>query len=331
MTQFYLNFHPLMIYIVKLYQIFLFQKKPKILLKKLILSTSHHRPTNPLRSLLPASQPACTMKNQNQNPFAAAVKHINGPLPLVNLLSWFFFFVCGLTLGIILCFHYKSFSFNLQLTNGQFSIFTSPSTLPLVTNEITSNTSHVGSKEYVERANNVAHNMTDEELLWKASMTPIIKEFPFHDVPKVAFMFLTRGPVLLAPLWEKFFKGHEGLYSIYVHSDPAFNGPEPEFSVFHGRRIPSKKVEWGHASMIEAERRLLANALLDFSNQRFVLLSEACIPLYNFSTIYFLPNEFHPKFCGGIRSTRSCGTRQVQHSYETNDQTPTVEKRLPMV
>ncbi|GAV81867.1 Branch domain-containing protein [Cephalotus follicularis] len=38
--------------------------------------------------------------------------------------------------------------------------------------------------------------------------------------------------------------------------------------------------------MIEAERRLLANALLDVSNQRFVLLSESCIPLFNFSTIY---------------------------------------------
>ncbi|KAK4426883.1 Glycosyltransferase BC10 [Sesamum alatum] len=38
--------------------------------------------------------------------------------------------------------------------------------------------------------------------------------------------------------------------------------------------------------MVEAERRLLANALLDYSNERFVLLSEACIPLFNFSTIY---------------------------------------------
>uniref|UniRef100_A0A2N9I0G9 Uncharacterized protein n=1 Tax=Fagus sylvatica TaxID=28930 RepID=A0A2N9I0G9_FAGSY len=38
--------------------------------------------------------------------------------------------------------------------------------------------------------------------------------------------------------------------------------------------------------MVEAERRLLANALLDVSNQRFVLLSESCIPLFNFSTIY---------------------------------------------
>ncbi|KAG6500381.1 hypothetical protein ZIOFF_040226 [Zingiber officinale] len=37
---------------------------------------------------------------------------------------------------------------------------------------------------------------------------------------------------------------------------------------------------------MEAERRLLANALLDFSNQRFVLLSETCVPLFDFATVY---------------------------------------------
>lgn len=47
-----------------------------------------------------------------------------------------------------------------------------------------------------------------------------------------------------------------------------------------------QEVRWGQPNMMEAERRLLANALLDFSNQRFVLLSESCIPLFNFSTIY---------------------------------------------
>lgn len=47
-----------------------------------------------------------------------------------------------------------------------------------------------------------------------------------------------------------------------------------------------QEVQWGKFSMLEAERRLLANALLDISNQRFVLLSESCIPLFNFSTIY---------------------------------------------
>lgn len=38
--------------------------------------------------------------------------------------------------------------------------------------------------------------------------------------------------------------------------------------------------------MMAAERRLLANALLDRSNQRFVLLSESCIPLFDFKTTY---------------------------------------------
>lgn len=38
--------------------------------------------------------------------------------------------------------------------------------------------------------------------------------------------------------------------------------------------------------MVDAERRLLANALLDLSNQHFILLSETCIPLFNFSIVY---------------------------------------------
>ena len=45
-------------------------------------------------------------------------------------------------------------------------------------------------------------------------------------------------------------------------------------------------VEWGTVSLADAERRLLSNALLDFSNERFVLLSESCIPVYDFPTMY---------------------------------------------
>uniref|UniRef100_A0A161ZPE6 Uncharacterized protein n=1 Tax=Daucus carota subsp. sativus TaxID=79200 RepID=A0A161ZPE6_DAUCS len=126
----------------------------------------------------------------------------------------------------------------------------------------------------------VAHNMDDDELFRRASMVHRIQEVPYEHTSKVSFMFLTKGPLPLAPLWEKFFKGHEGFYSIYIHSDPSHNESLPEDSVFHGRRIPSK------LSMIDAERRLLANALLDFSNKRFILLSETCIPLFNFTTIH---------------------------------------------
>lgn len=38
----------------------------------------------------------------------------------------------------------------------------------------------------------------------------------------------------------------------------------------------------------------MANALLDFSNERFVLLSESCIPIYNFPTVYeYLIGSIH--------------------------------------
>ncbi|OIW05503.1 hypothetical protein TanjilG_27633 [Lupinus angustifolius] len=132
----------------------------------------------------------------------------------------------------------------------------------------------------------ILHNMTDQELFLKASMVGGNDDFTNKTTPKVAFMFLIKGKLPLAPLWEKFFKGHEGFYNIYLHQDPSYKDNVHEDSAFYGRKIPSQHVIWGTSSMIDAERRLLANALLDFSNQHFVLLSESCIPLFGFKTIY---------------------------------------------
>jgi hypothetical protein len=53
-------------------------------------------------------------------------------------------------------------------------------------------------------------------------------------------------------------------------------------------RFILQEAGWGQISMVDAERRLLANALLDFTNERFVLLSESCIPVQNFTTFYDL-------------------------------------------
>ncbi|KAJ7943131.1 Core-2/I-branching beta-1,6-N-acetylglucosaminyltransferase family protein [Quillaja saponaria] len=216
------------------------------------------------------------MKGLNKNPLNSVSKIFNVQLQLIHILSYFLLLGCGVSLEIIISTYSKTFSFSLQFT--QFSLSnTSHLQIP--------NVSHIGLKDYLKPPD-VMHDMDDAELLWRASMTPKIQDYPFDRVPKVAFMFLTRGPVFLAPLWEKFFKGHEGLYSIYVHSNPSYNGSYTESPVVTGRRIPSKEVQWGKVNMIEAERRLLANALLDISNQRFVLLSESCIPLFNFSTVY---------------------------------------------
>ena len=84
------------------------------------------------------------------------------------------------------------------------------------------------------------HSMTDEELLWRASFAPGVRRYPFRRVPKVAFMFLTRGPLPLAPLWELFFRGNEGMYSIYVHALPSYRANFTSESVFYRRQIPSK-------------------------------------------------------------------------------------------
>ncbi|XP_076933000.1 glycosyltransferase BC10-like [Bidens hawaiensis] len=133
---------------------------------------------------------------------------------------------------------------------------------------------------------NLVHTMSDKELFWRASFMPQVKRYPFERVPKIAFMFLTIGPLQLSPLWERFFKGHKHLFSIYVHSLPSYEPHFPSTSVFYNRQIPSKIAEWGQMSICDAERRLLANALLDISNEYFVLVSESCIPLYNFTIIY---------------------------------------------
>ncbi|CAK9165315.1 unnamed protein product [Ilex paraguariensis] len=58
--------------------------------------------------------------------------------------------------------------------------------------------------------------------------------------------------------------------------------------------------EWGRMSMCDAERRLLANALLDISNEWFVLLSEACIPLHNFSIVYRYISRSRFSFTGSF-------------------------------
>ena len=72
-------------------------------------------------------------------------------------------------------------------------------------------------------------------------MVPRMLEVSDKTAPrKVAFMFLTAGPLPLADLWEMFFEGHHGFYSIYVHSHPSYVHEMPPTSVFYGRRIPSQ-------------------------------------------------------------------------------------------
>ncbi|XP_043724196.1 glycosyltransferase BC10-like isoform X3 [Telopea speciosissima] len=84
---------------------------------------------------------------------------------------------------------------------------------------------------------------------------------PFVQRPKIAFLFIARNRLPLDSVWDSFFQ-----------------------------------VDWGEASMIQAERILLKNALMDPFNERFVFLSDSCLPLYSFSYTYdyimSTPNSF---------------------------------------
>jgi hypothetical protein len=98
------------------------------------------------------------------------------------------------------------------------------------------------------------HNMEDEELLYKASMMKTTTTAAaataaeahtgtmLQEEAKIAFLFLTRGPLPLRALWDAYFEGHEGRYSIYVHAHPNFleDPTISSSSVFFHRYIPSK-------------------------------------------------------------------------------------------
>ncbi|XP_024386195.1 uncharacterized protein [Physcomitrium patens] len=132
----------------------------------------------------------------------------------------------------------------------------------------------------------VYHDMSEEELLWRASAGFLRRPRPKFVIPKVAYLFLTRGPLPLSALWERYFHGYDGLYSIFIHAHPNYLPKFPPNSVFYRRNIPSKEVFWGKLSVFAAERRLLANALLDAANEIFVLLSETCVPIAPLRTAY---------------------------------------------
>ncbi|KAA8535775.1 hypothetical protein F0562_030791 [Nyssa sinensis] len=130
-----------------------------------------------------------------------------------------------------------------------------------------------------------AREYTDEEIASRVVIRDILNTPPIQlKNPKIAFMFLIPGSLPFEKLWDKYFHGHEGKFSVYVHASK--QKPVHLSRFFINREIHSEKVVWGKISMVDAERRLLANALEDPDNQHFVLLSDSCIPLRSFDFVY---------------------------------------------
>ncbi|XP_052489157.1 glycosyltransferase BC10 [Gossypium raimondii] len=130
-----------------------------------------------------------------------------------------------------------------------------------------------------------ARELSDEETRSHVVFREILNTPPIQSKnPKIAFLFLTPGTLYFEPLWDKFFRGHEDRFSVYVHASR--EKPVHTSHYFIGRDIHRETVVWGKFSMVDIERRLLARSLLDPDNQQFVLLSDSCVPLHNFDYVY---------------------------------------------
>ncbi len=105
-----------------------------------------------------------------------------------------------------------------------------------------------------------------------------------YGVEKIAFLFLTRGPMPHEPIWHRFFNYRTSQleYNIYVHPPKGFRYHSS--SLFAGSTLPDAlriKVEWGGLTEVLAMRSLYKYALNDDeSNSYFILASESCIPLH---------------------------------------------------
>ena len=110
---------------------------------------------------------------------------------------------------------------------------------------------------------------------------------------KIAFLYMSRGVMPLEEIWHEFFRwrANASHYTIYNHVHRGYSFPRSSF--FYGKELKHEALEplgagghlWGNMAQVRAIRALVREALKDPLNQWFLLMSESCIPLFNFNRI----------------------------------------------
>ncbi len=123
---------------------------------------------------------------------------------------------------------------------------------------------------------------------------------------KIAFLFLVYDDIVFDDLWAAFFESTDHTkYSIYIHDK---NDKPGRFDKY---KLPTTvDTEWAKISLVKAQNLLLEEALKDPHNERFIFLSQSCVPVKTFEYIYeYLfynecsifnrrPIEFPPRYKG---------------------------------
>lgn len=109
---------------------------------------------------------------------------------------------------------------------------------------------------------------------------------------KIAFLFLTIDNMLAPKIWDKFFenKENEKFYNIYVNAKYSHKISKDQWYLYNNilpTHLLVNNTKRKKLSLVRASNILFKTAYNDdILNQKFILLSESHVPLYNFNKIY---------------------------------------------
>ena len=102
---------------------------------------------------------------------------------------------------------------------------------------------------------------------------------------KLALLFLIYDEINQEDLWHDYLKNiDKNKYSIYIHYK--IPPTDKKLKYYEENKINSIETKWGDLSLVKAQNVLLGEALKDENNTSFIFLSNSCIPLKKFDTIY---------------------------------------------
>jgi hypothetical protein len=102
---------------------------------------------------------------------------------------------------------------------------------------------------------------------------------------KIALCFLTYVNLSQPELWKKIINNNKNKVNVYIHNKYPFVDHKYHL---HNYCLKNKiETEYGGKSLVQATLLLFKQAFLhDQDNEYFILLSDKCIPLYDFDFIY---------------------------------------------
>jgi len=110
-----------------------------------------------------------------------------------------------------------------------------------------------------------------------------IENMSIENMKKIAFCFLVYDTINNEDLWELFFKNvDKNKYTIYIH----YKRNRPLLYLEKYKLTNCIATKYGDISLVEAQNVLLTEALKDPNNEHFIFVSNSCIPLKSFDTVY---------------------------------------------